>query len=523
MKNVPKSCSAIIAASLGALVALIVPLQSFLGNGSLYAYSLQRLLLELLPLFLLLSLALFILLRLAGRWLGVIPRTLFAAATVCVYLEAGFLSAGLPEIDGGVMPELGSLARGLADAAAWAVVIAGFLVAARKLDGCLHWISAAVLLLGAVSLLDVRRDRAAVSEPADGKVGCLAGGKRANQMTVVANVRYSPVRNVLVFVLDSMPGTVAADVARSDPALQEKFSGFTAYPRNIGMADCTKRGVPGLVTGRYYDPDEMPQAEYPLTMYGTDSFLKTCCDAGWHVAFSPDLLPYGFTTLPVEREVARDDRRSRDALAILRRSKEVPYLCLFDLVAFRVAPFFFKGPIVYSKIRHAVKGRHSDGEFWGERNMYPTLAAAPTNAEKRPFLGFFHSWGAHPPWASDQRTTVRDKLTRLGALMDAYRARGLYDKSLIVVTTDHGNGTAPALEGYPPQASALLWVKPEGADGAFAFSDLKTSHAKICELVKAACGRRLTSDEVAIALRTEARIYRREEGRNNFRDYGERK
>ena len=523
MSGSGKLHSAIIAASLAGLLALLVPLQSFVGNSSLYAYSLSRLLFELLPLSLLLALALFALLRLTGRWLGVFPHALIVAATVCVYLESGFLSAGLPEIDGGAMPELDSLARGLADAAVWAVVIVGFLVAARKLVGWFHWISAAVLLLGAVSLLDVRRDGAAVSEPTEGKVGCLAGGVRVNQMTVVANIRYSPVRNVLVFVLDSMPGTVATDVAKSDPALQEKFSGFTAYPQNIGMADCTKRGVPGIVTGRYYDPDEMPQAEYPLTMYGTNSFLKTYCDAGWHVAFSPDLLPYGFTTLPVEREVARDDRRSRDALAILHRSKEVPYLCLFDLVAFRVAPFFFKGPIVYSKIRHAVKGRHSDGEFWGERNMYPTLAAAPANADPRPFLGFFHSWGAHPPWAKDQRTTVRDKLTRLGALMDVYRARGLYDRSLIVVTTDHGNGTAPALDGYPPQASALLWVKPEGADGAFAFSDLKTSHAKICELVKASCGRRLTQDEVVRTLRTENRIYRREEGRNNFKDYGERK
>ena len=517
-----KGSDAFVAAALAAFVTVIVPVQSFIGNVSQYPYSCIRLLLELAVLFVALAGGLFVLLRVAGRFLGAYPQAFLVGLLVCAYLESGILSAGLPAINGGYMPELSSAARAVLDVSLWALLMLGFVAGTRWVRDYLKWIALGVTVMGVLSFLDVRTDRDCAQEAGIGAASA-SNGCRVNQMTVVANVRYSPVRNVLVFVLDSMPGTVATDVAKSDPALQEKFSGFTAYPRNIGMADCTKRGVPGLVTGRYYDPAEMPQAEYPLTMYGTNSFLKTYCDAGWHVAFSPDLLPYGFTTLPVEREVARNDRRSRDALAILRRSKEVPYLCLFDLVAFRVAPFFFKGPIAYSKIRHAVKGRHSDGEFWGEGNMYPTLAAAPTNAEKRPFLGFFHSWGAHPPWAKDQRTTVRDKLTQLGALMDAYRARGLYDKSLIVVTTDHGNGTAPALEGYPPQASALLWVKPEGAGGALAFSDLKTSHAKICGLVKSACGRRLTQDEVSLARRTEARIYRREEGRNGFRDYGVRK
>ena len=126
-----------VAAALAGLLALVVPLQSFVGNSSLYACSLPRILLELLPLSLTLTLATFVLLHFSGRWLGVFPRALFTAATVCVYLESGFLSAGLPEIDGGVMPALDSWSRGLADATAWAVVIVGFLVAARKLE-CLR-------------------------------------------------------------------------------------------------------------------------------------------------------------------------------------------------------------------------------------------------------------------------------------------------------------------------------------------------------------------------------------------------
>ena len=509
---------AIVAAALAVFLALVVPLQSYLGNSELYPVSLLRLLVELGLLAAVLSAVLFAVSRLLGRFLGDGLSCFLTAVIVCVYLETGLLSFGLPEINGAFMPELDSIARGVADVVVWVVVIAGFLALTRKIACWLPHVSMAVLVLGVASLFDVRRE-GGEDVASESTTDFLAAGERVNQMTVVANVRYSPVRNVLVFILDSMPCTLTTEVVSSDERLRAKFPGFVAYPGNVGMHDSTKFGVPGLMTGRYYYAAEMTKAEYPLTMYGEESFLGTFCKAGWNVAFSPDLLPFGFTTLPIATRVSFDDRRTRDWLAILRRSKEVPYLCLFDLVAFRVAPFFFKGPIAYAKIRHAVRGRHADGDFWSESRMYPTLAAAPSNDDRKPFLGVFHSWGAHPPWAVDQRTTIVAKLEELGKLMETYRARGLYDNSMIVVTADHGNDEAPPPRGYPPSASALLWVKPEGAREPFVVSAAKTTHAKIAALAKAACARKLTVEEIEHLLVAERRLFRGHVGRGKLADF----
>jgi len=342
---------------------------------------------------------------------------------------------------------------------------------------------------------------------------------------VVANVKYSPSRNVLVFVLDSMPGKTVADLVRTNRTLLAKFPGFTAYPRNVGMHECTKRGVPGLVTGRHYDPAEMPETDYPMTMYGTNSVVVGAAAAGWAVAFSPDLLPYGFTNLPVEKRVARvEKRRSRDALAFLRQSTEVPNLSLFDVVAFRLSPFCFKGPLLYSRIQHAVKGGNAGNSFWAERTLYPALAARPVAADGKPFLGVFHSLGVHPPWEADLATEAARKLTRLGELMDAYRASGIYDRALIVVTSDHGIDLAAPVDGFPPSASAILWVKPEGAAAPYAESDLKTSHARIAALVRAALAGPLSGERCAAILQDGDRLYRaavREGGRERFRDWRE--
>jgi len=245
-----------------------------------------------------------------------------------------------------------------------------------------------------------------------------------------------------------------------------------------------------------------------MTMYGTNSFVTAAVRSGWNVAFSPDLLPYGFTNLPVERQVVRvEERRTRDALAILRQSGEVPYLSLFDMTAFRLSPYCFKAPLLYSRIRHAVKGRHSSEGFWGEKTQYPQLAERPTSGDERPFLGVFHTWGAHPPWEGNLRAVIVRKLALLGELMDAYRAKGIYDRATIIVTADHGLDMATPVGGYPASASALLWVKPQGGRGDFKEDRRPTSHVGISALVRTSLTHPPSEAECLETLACEKAVY----------------
>jgi len=511
----------VVSAVLAAVVAFFVPLQTYIGNSSIYQVSASRLVVELIAIFLVVALGLAAVAAFAAKVCRLpkcILPSIFTAAAICVYLESGPLSFGIPELNGGFVKELSSTGRAVFDAAVWGAIVCAFAVFAKRLHPFLHWVAISVAVLSAASLFDAGKPASA--DDGDKKEGMSEGF--VNQQTVVENVKYSSGRNILVFVLDSMPGNGAADVMRANPALAAKFPGFTQYPRNIGMHECTKRGVPGIVTGLYYDPKKMPQTQYPLTMYGSNSFVKAAADAGWAVAFSPDLMPYGFTNLPVEKKVKRVQRRSRDKLAILRQSSEVPYLSIFDMTSFRISPFFFKGPILYSRIRHAVKGRHSGDEFWSEKSMYPKLAAKPVAEGERPFLGFFHSWGVHPPWSGDLASTAGEKLSQLGELMESYRARGIYDRSFIIVTSDHGLEISPSVDGYPASASAFLWVKPEGAQGPFAESALKTSHANIARLVKTALSRKVSQFDADAILASESRLYRAETrsgGKRRFSDW----
>lgn len=505
--------SLIVAVALAMVAAIVLPLQTFLRNAEIYPFSLGRLIPELLLLATVLAGGFFVL----ARWARL--GSVLTALAVLVYLESGPLSIGLPELNGGSVPALANTVRVIADAIVWGLVLVVLVVFARKLASWRSVIAGAALVLSLASLVDVALGRSA--PVADAKAGDFAGGELVNQPTVVENVRYSPTRNILVFILDSLPGRDAADAIRTNVILKAAFPGFRAYSRNIGMHECTKRGVPGLVTGRYYDPNEMIESEYPMTMYGTNSVVMAAADAGWQVAFSPDLMPYGYTNLPIERRVAlQRERRSRDALAILRQSREVPYLSLFDLVAFRLSPFGFKCKILYSRTRHAVSGRHGQDAFWQETVQYSRLAASPISAEKKPFLGIFHTWGAHLPWTGTLNGKISEKLSALAQLMSEYRAKGIYDNSLIVITTDHGLDMGLPLKGYPPSAAALLWVKGEGAAEPFAESDVPTSHARVAPLISASLVKPVR--DLDAMLQDKRKLYREkvfENGKWQFRDW----
>lgn len=523
--------SLVAAGCTAAVISLVVPLQAFLGNASLYSFGLWRLILELAVLFGAMSTVFFILLQVSSRFLRGALHGLIIGAAVCVYLESGPLSFGLPEINGAYSPELAVASRGVVDCAIWGVLLVGGLVASRWIRPWAHLIAVGLLVLGLASLFDVRRDDAS-AEPAEVGGGLSSGFEW--QRDVVENFKFSRERNVLVFILDSMPGNVSTETMTSSPDLAAKFPGFVAFTNNVGMHDCTKRGLPGLMTGRYFDPRTSSKAEYPMSIYGDESFLVPYVAAGAEVYFVPDFLPYGYTNAKIEKRVKVSGKQKHGWAAVLLRSKEVPYLSLFDVTVFRIAPYVAKAPFLYAKIRHDPMFGQDESNFWYEHAMYPRLAVAPFTSAKT-VLGVFHSRGAHPPLAFDEegrrlspdtalsldetvRRLVRNPLHNLAKLMDAMRARGIYDKSMIVVAADHGLGAAPHLPDHHPSESAVLWVKPEGAKGPFAFSGTPTGYAKFAALMKSTALNRPDAAAVESALHVDDRLFRYQDADKRYHD-----
>lgn len=518
-----------IAVSLAAFLCVVLPVQTYMANASLFVFTPGRLAFELTVLFVAMVAAVWLVLATLGRFLGGFLQAVFVAALVCVYLESGILSAGLPEINGGFLPALAVRSRMIVDLAVWAVILVGFLAAARWMRAWLHWIALAFLVLALASLFDVRREQAPAS--AQTTEGGLSSGFEW-QRDVIENFRYSPKRNVLVFILDSMPGNMSYDFVTSNPELVRKFAGFTAFTNNVGMADCTKYGLPGLMTGRYFEPGVSSAADYPMSIFGEESFIVPYVKKGDEVFFVNDLLPYGYANGPITKRLPVTGRQKHGWAALLLRSKEVPYLSLFDTVVFRLSPYCAKAPFLYSKIRHDPMMGRDESVFWYEHVMFPILARAPLSGSAMT-LGVFHSRGAHPPLLFDPDgkayprprvdpgmvgELVSTPLRHLSKLLDTLRGRGLYDSSLIVVVADHGINLVPFARGHHPSESAILWVKPEGAKGPFAAVSRPTGYSKVSVLMRKAAEGPLDIRAIGDALEEQDRLYRYQLG-DGFGDH----
>jgi len=520
-----------IAASLAACVCIVLPVQSYLANASLYVFTPGRLALETGILFVAMTAALWLLLATVGRFLGGVLQAVFVAALVCAYLESGILSAGLPELNGGFLPELAVRSRAVLDLAVWSGVLVGFLATVRWTRSWLHWIALAVLTVSLFSFFDVRREVRSSTSNLQPSTSNLTSGFEW-QRDVIENFRLSPKRNVLVFILDSMPGNLSYDFVSSDPDLRTKFAGFAAFTNNVGMHDCTKYGLPGLMTGRYFEPGVSSAADYPMSIFGEESFLLPYVRGGAEVYFVNDLLPYGYMNGKVTKRMPVKGKQKHGWSVLLLRSRDVPYISLFDMVVFRLVPYCAKAPFLYSKIRHDPMMGRDESAFWYEHVMFPILGQAPLS-ESATTLGVFHSRGAHPPLVFDPTgraypcprvdpgiigELVSTPLRHLSRLLDALRARKLYDSSLIVVVADHGIGIAPFAPGHHPSESAILWVKPEGGTGPFAAVSRPTGYSKVSALMREAAKGPLDIKIIGQALEERDRLYRYQDG-DGFGDH----
>lgn len=99
-------------------------------------------------------------------------------------------------------------------------------------------------------------------------------------------------------------------------------------------------------------------------------------------------------------------------------------------------------------------------------------------------------------------------MKQLGGLFDAYREKGIYDNSMIVVMSDHGPHTSSYEDGeLPDKARPFLWIKPVGAAHAFRTSRLPTGHAQLAGLLRAASRKTLTEGEIEELIQADVRRY----------------
>ena len=191
-------------------------------------------------------------------------------------------------------------------------------------------------------------------------------------------------------------------------------------------------------------------------------------------------------------------------------------LSILDAMLFRLAPLGLKNA-TYNDGEWILQGMLEDKRFIQravkDNYFLQDLAAAMTVSSGAPTLKFLHLMNTHPPYVFDQacnyagrqqdRTRenfsiqVKCSLDSFVKLLDALKARNLYDQTAIILLADHGNygleSTRTSIVGSRAKvvgaANPTFAIKPVGSKGAFRTGGgeiyIGDFGATLCDLLKA--------------------------------------
>ena len=490
-------------------LAVIVPLQSYLCNKSLYDFSLQEFLVESFVIALGITIFCGVILLASEFLTGRLLHVLCVAFLVYEYLEIGFFSMSLPPIDGKLVSGCDPFLK-YVDIGVLLLLVGLGVLLCRYVKNFLHWIALGVLLLMTASLFDVRREKSTKTSGMLAECAC-------EKYDVAKNVRYSSKKNLFLIIIDATPSDITTDILLEQNELQKSYCGFTAYTNTVGMSDLTIRGLPGLLTGKYYEPG-MSEQEYVDTCLGDDSFLMPWCSSNKPFYFVPGCFKVGFTNRRA-RSFMDNSTVARSRSVFLRQTIDIPYPTLFDVMCYRMVPHHFKKKVITKILRYSSDSRY---DVYGEAPLYRILKEADLS-EEPVAIHVYHTRGLHPPAVidrngkalatfSEERSAFHEVgiyvLRQLASLMDALREKGVYDSSTIVVTADHGSWVLDKSSELRGTDSVLLWVKPPQARAPWHLDGTPVSSSRVAPLMRRAMDCDLTQDEISQILYQKERLYR---------------
>ncbi|WP_232616736.1 hypothetical protein [Treponema primitia] len=381
----------------------------------------------------------------------------------------------------------------------------------------------AVLVLTIININSILSESKQLSELRE-----AAGSRDISQ--VVFPLTRTGTNNFVVF-LDRATGIALYTALEQMPGLAEKLDGFTWYPNTMSFGECTIVGLPAMMGGYDYSPDNInardmvnlkDKVNEALTMlpriFGEAGYRVSITDPSMtNLQLVPDLTVFsGMKNVSAQNLDGRFDRRFMEEFPheAERLIDSFDFDILFRYGLFRIA---------LPALRYGI---HYKGSWWrdGASNAYgrglteyaslyylSDVCAADTGVDT---LNIFMNETTHIPGAytaelipvpgpiryspeeitlfgSEDNTsymyTFMAAMKALGRWIDSLKEMGVYDNTRIVIVADHGDGYSTDIFKYTNMTSynPLLIVKQPGVHGTLAISGEFMTNADMSTIVTA--------------------------------------
>lgn len=305
-------------------------------------------------------------------------------------------------------------------------------------------------------------------------------------------------QNVFHFVLDGFQSDAFGDIVRADAAeMNRQFAGFTFFANHLGAFPTTIVSIPAMLTGSTYR-NQVPMRRFIAAEFKKASIFGTLRSQGFQVD--------AISGLNYDRASTSTFYRLPTPYVTYGAYTKFASWQLADLALFRHSPHLLK-PAIYNdqawRLQQTRLGQSADtpGRRYMPVNGQAFLQDYTSRvriAHDRPVYKYIHIGIPHWPVSvnadceyigarSLRRPNYTDQarcgVRRVGAFLDRLRALGLYESSLVVISSDHGVGLPP--EGFAGEreifgaplselaggALALLVVKPPNSAGPVRISE----------------------------------------------------
>ncbi len=309
-------------------------------------------------------------------------------------------------------------------------------------------------------------------------------------------------QNVFHFVLDGFQSDVFLDIVEADRAeMDRRFSGFTFFANHAGAFPTTIVSIPAMLTGHAYRNQE-PMRRFMNRHFKGGSIYGVMRSQGYQV----DVV----SGLQYDKASATNYYRLPTPYVTYEAYVRFTAWQLADLSLFRHSPHLLK-PAIYNdqswRLQNTFGQQNADTA--GRRHL-------PVNGEAflrdftprlhvghdRPLYKYVHVGIPHWPMTLDADCNyiginrasrelytgqARCAVRRVAEFLDKLRQLGLYDTSLVLISSDHGIAIPPdgfsgdretvggPLSNMSGSALALLVVKPPNGSGPLVISQAPTT------------------------------------------------
>ncbi|WP_154223996.1 sulfatase-like hydrolase/transferase [Marinicella rhabdoformis] len=298
--------------------------------------------------------------------------------------------------------------------------------------------------------------------------------------------QYSASKNIIVIVLDGFGAEYFQRIIKSNPELKTDFEGFVSYSDAISNYAATVGSIPSMLVGEMY-PLNVKYKTFISENVANNGMPKIFEQLGYLVSFiSPSL---NFKSI-------YPDRFLSDVTADKEMLKKYNSYKLLDYSLFRASLHQFKS-YIYGQgqwmLSQELALQSSLPNTYSERGkvFLDYVTSQATVSGKTPRYKIIHATIPHPEFVYDSSCNRRKPGKKVGSdekmleqsecalkllsdLFKKYKSIGVYDNSLIVVTSDHGARVYdnPENTGFPSDfelsASGILFmIKGQGQNSSF--------------------------------------------------------